>query len=194
MPEPFRFVVLSSHTKPSDFFEPVDVVPYWRDRSNCYNLMEAFRPDLGGRRIIVGLDTVITGALDDICGYGGNLAFNRDPYNPDTFSTGVILCDEIGADEVWTKWIGGKDESRLPAYRAGVTEHSDRLGSHPSDLAWMRRQEFKHELTNDLFPGQIVSYKESVRGKVRQGNERMVWFHGHPKPHQIDDWVRSYWD
>lgn len=58
-------------------------------------------------------------------------------------------------------------------------------------MDWLRRQ--PHAVIDDLFPGQVVSYK----GHVMQhglGDARIVYFHGFEKPHELHlEWINRNW-
>jgi hypothetical protein len=62
--------------------------------------------------------------------------------------------------------------------------------TNPALATFMDRQA---SMIDDLFPGQVRSYK----GHVRQnglGDTRICYFHGELKPHQIDEpWIREHW-
>ena len=116
------------------------------------------------RIVFMGLDTIITGDLDHIFEYNGLLTVPRDVYRKNHATNSVVLCPPR-PDLV--------DVS-------GVTDMTV-LDSVPHD--WL----------DDLFPGQIVSYKAHVRING-VGDARIVYFHGEPKPHQLmEPWIKEYW-
>lgn len=84
------------------------------------------------RLVLLGLDTVITGDLDDVFSYDGDLAVPRDPYHPMQPCNGVVLCPR----------------------------RSDIAASSGSDMRVL--DHFKHEYLDDLFPDLIKSYKVHV--------------------------------
>ena len=46
----------------------------------------------------------------------------------------------------------------------------------------------------DMFPGQLVSYKKHVRGGPLPEGARLVSFHGKPDPEDVDDdFVKECW-
>ena len=54
--------------------------------------MEAFRPALGkGRRFILGLDTLITGNIDELLNWRGECGLLTDPYETHTICNGIGL-------------------------------------------------------------------------------------------------------
>ena len=116
------------------------------------------------RLVLLGLDTVITGNLHEIFHYRGPLAVPRDPYHPERPCNGVVLCP-----------------TRLDLAHSPVQNDMRVLDKY--DKEWL----------DDLFPGQIRSYKVHVQGQDL-GDARIVYFHGIPKPHALDElWIRSNW-
>ncbi len=117
---------------------------------------------LGEPMILVGLDTVITGNIDhfaDYCLTETKIAVPKDPYAEGKSCNGVALVPK-GNQDVFTGWSG------------------------QNDMEWIRSK--RTECLDDLFPGQVKSYKAHVR-ENELGDARIVYFHGKPKMHEIDD-------
>lgn len=135
---------------------------------------DCIRPySVGLPMILVGLDTVVTGNVDHLSEYcltAKNFALPKDPYNPKQACNGVALVPK-------------KHENIGLAH------------SGQNDMEWVRN--FKHEYIDNLFPGQVLSYKVDV--KKRQGGQlgdaRIVYFHGQEKPHQLPrvNWLKEHW-
>ena len=51
-----------------------------------------------------------------------------------------------------------------------------------NDMEWMRQH--PHHFIDDLFPGQVQSFKGAVRDQGL-GDTRLCYFHGQEKPHQL---------
>lgn len=120
--------------------------------------------------ILVGLDTVITGNIDhlaDHCLTSSAIALPADPFNPMTVCNGVALVPS-GFRDVYDRHNG------------------------ENDMEWMRCQRF--QVIDELFPGQVVSYKGHVKHQGL-GDARIVYFHGHEKPHELPDveWIGRHW-
>jgi hypothetical protein len=121
--------------------------------------------------ILVGLDTIVTGNIDhlaDWCIKSDIIALPADPFVPNTVCNGVALVP-TGQRAVYDDWTG------------------------ENDLTWMRRQPYK--VLDSLFPGHVVSYKGHAKHHGI-GDARIVYFHGHEKPHQLLDvpWVVTHWN
>lgn len=119
--------------------------------------------------ILVGLDTVIVGNIDDLAGYTAcatKIALPRDPNRPEICCNGVALIPE-GHQYVYRNWRG------------------------ENDMQWMRKQ--PHVFIDDIFQGRVVSYKGHVK-KHGLGNAGIVYFHGDEKPHELDlPWIKEHW-
>ncbi|MDX3971159.1 MAG: hypothetical protein QHD01_31825 [Bradyrhizobium sp.] len=166
---PFRFVLFTD--------EPRAGLPYsieqmpLKTRPITYgSFTEPYQ--LGKPMILMGLDTVITGNIDHLAEYcllAGVIALPRDPYSPQRACNGVALVPP-GQQAVYETWRG------------------------ENDMDWIRRQ--PHAFIDDLFPGHVVSFKGHVRDRGL-GDARIVYFHGHDKPHEIvgahAEWVREHW-
>jgi hypothetical protein len=121
--------------------------------------------------ILVGLDTVITGPLNHMAQYclrnDVPIALPRDPNQMEIACNGVALVP-AGQQGVYDRWNG------------------------ENDMIWMRKQ--KHAFIDDLFPGQVVSFKGTVKQHGLR-DARIVYFHGAEKPHELTDepWIRKHW-
>jgi hypothetical protein len=124
---------------------------------------------LNRRMILMGLDTVITGSIDHFAAATtliGAVGLPRDPFYPSKVCNGVAL---------------------VPAGRAFIAYMHD----GENDMDWMRQQQ--HFIMDDVWPGQIASYKGSVKDNGL-GDARIVYFHGAEKPHELDhEWIKENW-
>jgi hypothetical protein len=153
---PFRFVCYVD--RDYVFCEPIEqrrISARVPDYSTCIEPYE-----LGVPMILCGLDTMVTGNLDGLAAYcmtGTRLALPRDPYNKRQACNGVALIPA--------------GHERVAATHSGE-----------NDMVWVRG--FDHVFIDDLFPGQVESYKGGI---MRQGlgDARIVYFHGQKKPHQL---------
>lgn len=126
-------------------------------------LLQAYAVD-ADRIAFMGLDTVIVGNVDELFTYDGPLALPMDPYRQGKACSGLVLCP-----------------SRQDIAAAVA----------PNDM--LALDSFPHEWLDDLYPGQVVSYKGHVQAHGL-GDARIVYFHGEPKPHQLNEpWVKEQW-
>jgi len=112
--------------------------------------------------ILVGLDTVVVGNIDLLAQYvlaGGEYALPRDPFWPSRACNGVALVPE-GMGIIAAEHQGENDMEHVRNY--------------------------PHVFIDDLFPGQVVSYKCHVKDKGWDG-VKIVYFHGKEKPHELTD-------
>ena len=163
--QPFDFVCYVDRAYA--FAEPINTRQI---RSEVPSYADCVQPfEMGVPMILMGLDTVITGPIDhlaDYCLTADTIALPRDPYRPSRACNGVCLVPE-GNEHVFTAWNG------------------------ENDMDWMRKQE--HVLIDDLFPGQVQSFKGAVRDQGL-GDTRICYFHGAEKPHELaEPWIAEHW-
>lgn len=120
--------------------------------------------------IFAGLDTVITGNCDKLARYcleSDRIALPKHPYE-DYSINGVVLTPK-GQRKIFDDWRG------------------------ENDMKWMRQ--FPHNQIDTLWPGRVLSYKAHVCGKQWSNKTAIVYFHGAPKPPQLqnEDFVRRNW-
>lgn len=171
--KPFRFVCFVD--REYVFEGPVEQelldLPY----RNMMSLLEPLK--LEGKVLFMGLDTVITGSLDEIASVDTKFAMTRDPNDSKRGCSGVMLFENPGLwDEIKNnhQTIAGKYQM------CGV----------PSDMMYLTTLE--HDYLDNLG---IYSYKNHIkRDKSLLDDARIVYFHGREKPHEIDeDFVREHW-
>lgn len=164
--QPFRFVCFTD--RPRRFKEPIGQEPLGTDKPSYANCIEPYR--LGVPMILVGLDTIVTGNCDrlgDYCLREKTIALPLNPKKPTVSCNGVALVP-AGNRATFDEWRG------------------------ENDMEWVIGR--KHAVIDELFPGQVRSYKGHV---VRSGlgDARIVYFHGVPKMHDLThlSWVRDHW-
>jgi hypothetical protein len=162
---PFRFVVLTD--KEYQFTRGVEQELLSTEEPTWASMIEPFRID--GPLIVVGLDTIVRSNIDHMarwCETAKTIALPKSPGKPYACN-GVALVPQ-GQTRIYTDWAG------------------------ENDMEWLRT--FPHVFTDDLWPGQIESYKCYVRPKgTRQ--TRIVYFHGSPKMQDLveTEWVKRHW-
>lgn len=164
---PFRFVLFTDRKR--EFSEPIEQEWLSTTEPNYGCFTEPYR--LNEPMILVGLDTVITGSLYHLANYclrtDVEIALPRDPYARERACNGVALVP-AGQKNVFEEWRG------------------------ENDMDWIRTK--PHDFIDDLFPGQVQSYKGFVRDQGLNG-ARICYFHGVPKPHELPDvpWIAEHW-
>lgn len=163
---PWRFVLFTDRER--DLPKEITQERMKAPRPTYADCIEPYR--FGVPMILVGLDTVVTGPINhfaEYCQTADKLALPRDPYHLERACNGVALIP-AGYQCVYRNWNGEND--------------METVRKHP------------HVFLDDIFPGQVVSYKGSVR-KGGLGDARVVYFHGDQKPHQLESepWIRQHW-
>jgi hypothetical protein len=149
------------------------------------NKLALFRPGVfaeGERVLYLDLDTVITGSLDDIASYDGEFAMLQDLMFPQLRASGVMAWRGRFGGHIWESYAA-----------AGFPRHVNFEGfNYGGDGAWIMQHAPNADVLQDLYPGQIASYKMS--GGVLAPQTRVVCFHGVPRPHEIETgWVPALW-
>lgn len=164
--QPFRFICYVD--RPRTFAEPIHQLRLKSDEPSYADCIQPY--ELGCPMILVGLDTIVTGNIDHLAEYclsADVIALPRDPYKPSRACNGVALVP-TGKQAVYGTWAG------------------------ENDMDHMRAQ--PHVYIDDLWPGQVVSYKGSVQ-REGLGDARIVYFHGRSKPHELPNvgWIKEHW-
>lgn len=121
------------------------------------------------------LDTLIVDNIDDIGSYRGTFAILRDFYRPNGYGSGVMSWQPSKCYKIWDKW--------------------DELGRFElmnGDQHWIEMVWPGADILQDLFPRRLVSYKVHCENHYPE-DASVINFHGTPKPHECDDWVRDFW-
>lgn len=168
---------------PSGLHEAIEATPLPQNLNGWWNKLWLFAPghfDPEDLILYLDLDTIISGALDDIIEYKGNFAMLSDFYHPHNIAGGVIMW-RGDHSHIWNKWI-----------EAGKPEDNGSPETGFGEANWIQKIGVKADLLQDIFPKQIVSYKVSAKFEP-PGNARIVCFHGIPRPHECDGWVKDFW-
>lgn len=180
--QPYRFVCLTD--VPEVLPQGIETAPLVHGWSGWWSKMELFRPDLfrGERVLFFDLDTLIVDDLSDIAAVEG-VTLLRDFYRPEGLQSSVMMLPEAERGRIWGAFIRDPD-GIICEFKAG------------GDQRFLERVIPYAERWQDVFPGQIVSYKPIPGGPHLQGTPdgaRVVCFHGKPKPHELNNWTREYW-
>lgn len=143
---------------------------------------------LSGRVLLLDLDNVITGSLDDIAAYSGPMCVRawfrgwdqgmRDKEkHPELIDGDMIAFDASQCRHLWDEFDPESAECET-----GGRER------------WYLRNRVTPDLWQEIVPGQIVSWKNHMRNGVVPEDARIVSMHGDPRPHKLNqDWIRGHW-
>ena len=194
--KPFRFVCLTD--KNYTFSEPIiqERLSMSVDNYGWLCLIDMYRPELcSGRRFTIGLDTILTGTLDEILAHETKIGLCTDPFTPQWVCNAVTIANAEFCNEYWDLW-SDKNKEMLA---------NSRFFGAPSEMAVLRQYYNDVERLDVTFPGQILSYKANVVGVGKQNymhptqlqldGSSIVYFHGDPKPNTIthQKWVQENW-
>ena len=94
----------------NDIKEPVSLVPFLNMGRGWICLIELYRPDLTrGKRFTFGLDTIITGNIDDICSFGGPMGMITDTMDTGKVCNGITIADAKSSNYVWNVWTNRRE-------------------------------------------------------------------------------------
>lgn len=163
---PFRFVCFVDY--PRDFVEPIEQ-ELIQGEPNYGSCIQPYK--LNEPMILVGLDTIIVGDCDHLAAYAigaDKIAVPRDPIHPPKVCNGVALVPG-GHARIWTEFPGG------------------------NDMDWIRAQDVN--VIDDIFPGQVASYRVHIKKTGLTADTRIVYFHGREKPHELPHvgWIDRHW-
>lgn len=115
------------------------------------------------------LDTFVLGDISDIRAIKDDkLWLIRGFFQPRRSNSGIIVVPK-NTDHIWAKF------EKTPKHKFRDGDFLDR---------------FRHNVLQDHFEG-IVSYKADKCFAEPKG--RIVCWHGKPKPHECDGWVKKVW-
>jgi len=175
---------------PDGIREGIEIRPLvTRDWLRNLKKLVQFDPANGfeGRVLSFDLDNVIVGSLDLFARYSGQFAVCGEVSPSRKGKPGGNFLGfpaGFGAKSIWQKVFDNY------SYYKKETNGFER---YLFDLLINRK---KMGFWNDMYPGSIASYKVHIRkGAMTDfSNLRMVWCHGKPNPHEIQDgWIRKHW-
>lgn len=173
---PYRFVCLTD--------DPAGVTcetaPIGTDAPGWWAKLVLFRPHpalVGQRVLFFDLDTVLVGSIDPLLAYRGEFAILRDFYRPQGYGSAIMAFAAGFGPNVWTSFLAKRD---------------DIMASAHSDQTWIEHEVPQADRWQDVCPGLIGSYKADAMQDSPKGFA-VCCFHGIPKPHEVDGWVRQAW-
>ena len=152
-----------------------ETAPIDSDYRGWWQKVTLFRREpygIKGWMLYLDLDVVVTGGLDVLLPVKGDFATIRDFCRPRTYSSSVMLL-EAGSHPEVAEDITPVDMRRMRGDQDWISlkiRHAD-IWPH----AWVR------------------SYKQDYQQEKVSPGTRLVVFHGEPKPHECDGWVKETW-
>lgn len=166
---------------PASVPDGIDPGPLPDNVSGWWNKLALFKSGTfpaGARVLYFDLDTVLVGSLDDMAGYSGRFAAMDNPEMAG-LASGVMAWEAGRLNHVWDRW-----------------EYNWRPAPPRGDQQWIDFIEPQGDRLQQLYPGQLVSYKIHVKPfGIPPDGASVVYFHGRPRPHQIihEPWMREAW-
>lgn len=144
-----------------------------------WNKLYLFKPGVfkpNQRVVYFDLDTIITGPLDEIANYRGELALLRDFYRLKGLGSGVMLWQGGSNSHIWVSY----EMANMPELEGG-------------DQAWIEIAQPNARILQDIFPDSFASYKTDCKPLPPLGT-KVVCFHGEPKQDNCGSaWVKDIW-
>ena len=159
-------------------------------------MVDMYRPDLcTGRRFTAGLDTIITGPLDDILNHKTKIGLCSDPITPELVCNAVTLASPGFCEEMWKMYQWKKKDWLRECLLSLEVKDTNKVVKVPSEMDVLRRYYNDAERLDQTFPLKILSYKMSVQHERRLiETASIVYFHGVPKPHRLNEkWIEVHW-
>jgi len=182
---PFRFVCFTNVH--SNYFDKrIEVLhfdpPSWM---GCLPKLWMYNPEAGlkGQVLSLDIDVIIVGPLDDMASYRGDFCV-RSKFAPGQAHKADGDIVGFRAEAMAGLW---EALARDPEGAEASTGGRERYFYRQHDACQDRWQ--------DLYPGQVLSYKRHVRraGKLPKGAV-IVSCHGRPRPHEIaEPWAEECW-
>jgi hypothetical protein len=157
-------------------------------------------PEAPDKRVVaMGLDTILVGPCDWLWEWNeAPCGFIRDPLVPSTISNSVMTFNQEGASHLWKAF--------LVSLQDGF--EGCKIFDLPSEMMLMRRywELFDGNLAKpypclEEHPRRILSFKAHTKNgsiyTMESGHEpSIVYFHGSPKPHELDESLplRQLWE
>jgi hypothetical protein len=135
---------------------------------------------IDARLLYMDIDMVVTGSLEDFLGYDGAFATGSRFNKPNEINSTIMSIPAGYGRGIWTTFMRFRSRA-MRSFRLD-SEFIEAVNG-PKTMRWQ-----------DMFPGQLVSYKKHVRGGSLPEGARLVSFHGKPDPDDVDeDFVKLCW-
>lgn len=185
---PFNFICFMQDGLSIDGLDPnIDVryftAPEWKGRlPKLYAFSK--KAGLSGRVVIMDLDLLIAGNLDDMLSYSGKFMTRAEPHISNA-SGGDIIFFSANKYDFWEVFC------QNPAKLINMTRGNERF-------FYRRHFGTNMDFLQDLFPNCFLSYKMHIKrgNKMITKETKLISCHGHPKPHELGNtvpWLAEYW-
>lgn len=172
-------------------FPGVNILSLRLNLPGWWSKVEVWNPSLAGilgRALYIDLDTLVTGNIDNILGYDGDLCLQRDFAFLDCPSIPIVNFAPKAMKPVWD--VFHKDPERW------MREGDKCIAPHFGDQILVSKAlkvPLECDYWQDILAGEIVSYRFECRNHLPP-EARLVSCHGLPKPHEIKEpWFRQLW-
>lgn len=150
---------------------PLDIpnvirIPSQHDWRGWWCKMEMFRPDIDWPFLYCDLDTVFLKGVPD-----WNIKETTvlsDMYGQAHINSGLMYIANEDKKQIWDAWMAN------PQKHMNCLPGGDQMFL---DVFWRKKQRFQ-----GVYNGEVVSYKADVIPKGFTGREKIVCFHGQPRP------------
>jgi hypothetical protein len=135
---------------------------------------------IASRLLYMDIDMVVTGSLENFLAYDGDFATGSRFNRPDQINSTIMSIPAGYGHPIWTTFV--RYRSMVMRSFGGDSRFIESVNG-PKTKRWQ-----------DMFPGQLVSYKKHVLGGPLPQGARLVSFHGKPDPEDVnDDFVKRCW-
>ena len=181
---PFRMVCLVDKDYP--FEEDIHPIKFYSKNNTVAGwslLTEMYRPDLSRDwRLTMGLDTIITGNIDDYLSPDKDFAMVSDPVFEGEVCNAITWCSPNSAQLIWDVWVHEPDwvmqNCKLEPF--GIVSEMVLLRKLFNTKNPVPRLDYIYK-GDYSYKCHILKYPKLLE------SARIVYFHGVPKPHEIRD-------
>jgi len=170
-----------------DFKEPIRSVPFNNLEEGWWAIREKYRSDIcDGKRVTMGLDTIICGDVDEIFSYDDFFAVISDPGNHRVICNGVT----IASTDFIVEYQQMMDTDYKQVYKESMmtTKKYNPNNAIPSEMRLLQVRYPKADRLDRIYPDKIFSYREHImKEPYKLDNARIVYFHGEPKPPELNN-------
>jgi hypothetical protein len=193
---PFNFTVFQKGADVEKLKGPMTILPLkspsW---VGCIPKLTVFNPcfQFYDRVVVLDLDTIITGDLEDICAVEDEFITRGERQRDGSYLSGGDLLSFRNNSKIttllWREISTNWKEIEGMCLR-GTPGGSERAfyRKHVKDMSYWQA----------ILPGQLVDYKAEIRTNNNElpKNARVISCHGHPRPKELlktVPWVKQYW-